>query len=189
MNDVRKELGQINEFIGSISDKLLTNVTPSIPDNRNNKRPRVTSPDDTPKQPIAPLSLTVGTKAVENFPRIVDTVPEPTEKIWIYLSRIASHVSDEDVSALFQECLPGTQPIVKKLVKKDADLKSFAFISFKVGVDHAFKDAALDAGNWPKGIYFRQFEERNSSKVFWVPKAGNPRNVFSELTESSSSPQ
>lgn len=172
MNEVKTELGQINAFIGTISEKLLTNTTPAILSNnqRNAKRPRVVSPNDTPKRPRGFSSLISGTKAAENFPKLVDTVPQPTAKFWIYLSRIAPHVSDNEITALVQECVPGAQPIVKKLVRKDADLNSFAFISFKVGIDLQFKDIALDASNWPTGIYFRQFEERNSSKVFWDPK-------------------
>ncbi|XP_055543295.1 uncharacterized protein LOC129728854 [Wyeomyia smithii] len=186
MNEVKKELGQINAFIGSISDKLLTNTTPvMLSANRSSKRPRVISPSDTPKRPRGFSGLLSGTKAVENFPSLVETVPQPTTKFWIYLSRIAPHVSEDEIAALVRDCVSDIQPVVKKLVRKDADVKSLAFISFKVGIDLQLKDAALDANNWPKGIYFRQFEERNASSDFWKPKASKfPRTVPSQPATS-----
>ena len=179
MNDVRNELGQINTFIGSISDKFLASVTPANPlAARRNKRPRVVSPTETPRRPKILSDLMGGTKSAENCSNLVDTVPQPTEKCWIYLSRIAPHVTEDEITALIKECVPAAQPVVRKLVKKDADIRSFAFISFKVGIDIQLKEVALDAKNWPKGIYFRLFEERNSAKDFWGPNAPKlPRTI------------
>lgn len=179
MDDVKTELGKINTFFGSISDQLLANSKPALPSsNRRNKRPRIVSPNETPRRPSAFSDLMGGTKTTESCSKLVDTVPKPAEKCWIYLSRIAPHVTEDDISALVKECVPDAQPIVRKLVRKDADIRTFAFISFKVGIDLQLKDIALDAKNWPKGIYFRQFEERNSLQDFWGPKAPKfPRTV------------
>lgn len=189
MNEVKNELGQITAFIGSITDKLLVNTTPVVSSvNRRTKRPRVVSPNDTPQRPKSFANLICGTRATENFPKLVDTVPKPAEKFWLYLSRIAPHVSEDEIAALVQSCIPGAQPIVKKLIRKDADVKSFAFISFKIGLDLHLKNTALDASNWPKGIYFRPFEERNRSMDFWEPYSKFPRTTLSVPAQALNTP-
>ena len=182
MNEVKAELGQINAVIGSISEKLLATNTPAFSTaSRSSKRPRIISPNLTPKNSRGFADLVSDTKSIENFPKLVETVPQPAAKCWIYLSRIAPHVSEDEISALVRECVPGAQPVVRKLIKKDADIKSFAFVSFKVGIDLQLKDVALDAANWPEGIYFRLFEERNSSVDFWKPRSSKfPRTLISQ---------
>lgn len=160
MNGLKNELDQTNELIRSVSDKLLSVSTPTASFNiRSNKRPRVYSPDGTPKQAKSSKKLLTGTRPADNIVS-VETVPKPAEKFWIYLSRIAPHVSEEQVAALVEKCLPGAHPLIRKLIKKDADLNSFAFVSFKIGIDLHQKELSLDPSTWPDGIYFRAFEER-----------------------------
>lgn len=55
------------------------------------------------------------------------------------------------------------------LWRRDADLKQFACISFKVGVEKSLKDKALDPSVWPKGIFFREFENLQTDRDFWGP--------------------
>ncbi|XP_062538819.1 uncharacterized protein LOC134207117 [Armigeres subalbatus] len=133
------------------------------------KRPRGFDARETPKsRPDA--KLIVGTKSIEKEQFAVETVAKPPEKFWIYLSRIASHVTESDIQELVKGCLPNTESIdVRKLVRKDADLKQFAFISFKVGVDVQEKEYALDPSVWPKGIYFREFKNLQTERDFWGP--------------------
>lgn len=171
MNGIKEELGQTNTLIKAVADKLLTISTPAMSSNyRSNKRPRLNSPIETPKHAKSTSKLFGGTRSVGNITEAVETVPKPAEKFWIYLSRIAPHVSEEQVAALVDKCIPGAQAIVRKLIKKGADLKSFAFVSFKVGVELNVKEQSLDPSTWPTGIYFRAFEERRSGfQDFWVP--------------------
>lgn len=53
---------------------------------------------------------------------------------------------------------------VRKLVKKDADLSSMRFISFKIGVDEKCREEALSADTWPDGFYFREFVNYQDKK-------------------------
>lgn len=175
LKELRNDLLETKSLAKSLATKIESNdcasnqarpTWPSI------KRPRDTSARDTPRE--TPRSrpnakLVVGTKSVEKENMLVETVAKPAERFWIYLSRISRHATEADIVELVKGCL-NTQSIdVKKLVRKDADLKQFAFISFKVGVDKKLKDIALDPASWPKGIYFREFENLQSERDFWGP--------------------
>lgn len=173
LTELKNDLQETKTLTKSLAGKLYPNdisasnkvrsAWPSI------KRARDTGIKETPRsRPSA--KLVVGTKSVERGNMTVETVAKPAEKLWIYLSRIARHVTEADISVLVKSCLQTQEPIdVKKLVRKDADLKQFAFISFKVGVDTKLRDAALDPSVWPKGIYFREFENLSSEPDFWGP--------------------
>ncbi|XP_055527381.1 uncharacterized protein LOC129719996 [Wyeomyia smithii] len=133
------------------------------------KRPRDVALRETPKSRTT-TKLACGTKPVEKLSKTVATVEKAPEKFWLYLSRIACHVTEEDISELVKSCLSTELTVdVKKLVRKDADLKQLAFISFKIGIDTRLKETALDPASWPKGIYFREFEHLQSSRDFWGP--------------------
>ncbi|XP_055523169.1 uncharacterized protein LOC129717326 [Wyeomyia smithii] len=129
------------------------------------ERTRDTTPKSRPD-----LKLVGGTKSVDMGSTIVATVAKPAEKFWLYFSRIARHVSEADISELVKQCLETQQPVdVRKLVRKDADLNQYAFISFKVGIEKELKDRALDPSVWPKGIFFREFENLKAERDFWGP--------------------
>lgn len=54
----------------------------------------------------------------------VETVAKPPEKSWFYLSKNGGHVSEDQLSELVKICLSTKTDIdVRKLVRKDADLK------------------------------------------------------------------
>ena len=110
---------------------------------------------------ISNRDITVGTNA--SLSTTIATVPAAEKKFWIYLSRIHPEVSVEDIQKLVVECLQLSEPPeIVRLVKKDADTKSFRFISFKAGVDPKFKANALLPSTWTTGIFFREFEDYGS---------------------------
>lgn len=115
-------------------------------------------------------SLSCGTKKLSANIASISTVPPEPEKCWVFLSRIAASASEDDILALATECIPCDEPIeVRKLVKKDADLSSMRFISFKIGVDEKYREVALSAETWPDGVFFREFinyEDRKSGQGF-----------------------
>lgn len=97
------------------------------------------------------------------------TVPPPKELFWLYLSRIHPSVKPEAVMKLAKDNLQCDDPIhVVSLIKKNADLSSLNFISFKIGLDVKYRDVALDPATWPHGILFREFEGGNT-KNYWAP--------------------
>lgn len=110
-------------------------------------------------------SLSCGTKKLSANIASISTVPPEPEKCWVYLSRIAASATENDILALVTECIPCDEPIeVRKLVKKDADLTSMRFISFKIGVDEKYREVALNADTWPDGFYFREFVNYQDKK-------------------------
>lgn len=171
--EMKNELLETKALTKSLAAKISSNDGTSIqPQPRSAwpsiKRPRERSARETPKsRPNA--ELVVGTKSVDKESMIVDTVAKPAEKTWIFLSRIARHVTEADITELVKSCLKTQSVDVRKLVRKDADLNQFEFISFKVGVDLNLKGIALDPANWPKGIYFREFQNFRSERDFWGP--------------------
>lgn len=176
----------INESLAELKNDVLETkeLTKSLVDNNkkidssglsrirpwpSTKRLRETAPRNTPTS-RPDVNLIGGTRSVEKGSLTVDTVAKQPEKFWIYLSRIAPHVNEDDISELVKNCLQiDNQVDVRKLVRKDADLKQFAFISFKVGIDKELKHTALDPSIWPKGIFFREFENLRSERDFWGP--------------------
>lgn len=136
---------------------------PSLPTpapSRSRKRRRT---DDDP-QPSKPLLG--GTKATDEV--FVATVPQPTAKFWIYLSRLHPSVKADAVEKVTRDCLHCEDVKAIPLVKRGTDVNALNFVSFKVGVDPKYRSAALDSSTWPRGILFREFEDNRSSN-YWMP--------------------
>lgn len=90
---------------------------------------------------------------------------KPVDKFWLYFSRIKPDVTNEAIVEMVKANLGlDNNPDVVKLVAKGADTSNMSFISFKVGLDPALKNNALDPSTWPEGIMFRQFEDYSSQK-------------------------
>lgn len=99
----------------------------------------------------------------------ISTVTTNKQKFWLYLSRISSNVSADQVKTLAQQRL-GTEDIdVVKLVAKGRDISTLSFVSFKVGIRTELKTKALCTSTWPKGIFFREFRDNRSNENFWKP--------------------
>ena len=119
-----------------------------------------------------------GTKAVTDSS--VVTVPEPVELLWIYLSRIHPSVERDAAEKMVNDCLPSVDSVkVIPLIRQGADTSRLSFISYKVGVDPKFRESALNTDTWPKGILFREFEDR-SAKNLWLPRPNTPTIVASD---------
>lgn len=173
LDEIKVELQETKELTKALVEKRQSYDSSDLGRGRTAwpsiKRTRDIAAKGTPKS-RPDLKLLGGTKSVEKGSLTVDTVAKPSEKFWLYLSRIAPHVTEDDISELVKNCLQTQQPIeVRKLVKKDANLKQFAFISFKIGVEKELKETALNPSVWPKGIYFREFENLQTERVFWGP--------------------
>ena len=166
------QFNQLITTVGSLSDKVdRLMLSQHTNDNLETtpRCPRINWPSvkrPTPKrrreeQSISTQNSAEGTKT--NFSKIVATVPAAEKKLWIYLTRIHPDVSTESIKEMVMECMQCDKPPeVVKLVKRDVDLKSLRFISFKVGVDLKHKETALSPSTWPTGIFFREFEEYGS---------------------------
>lgn len=107
----------------------------------------------------------------------------PKQKFWLYLSRIACAVTTDDVRALVSQRLGTDDAEVVRLVANGRDINTMSFISFKVGLNIDIKEKALSPTTWPRGIYFREFEDNRASANFWNPaRPTNPREPFNEAS-------
>lgn len=171
MKELKIELDKTNCAVKALSDKFnISSAAKPASYRIPGKRPLDTGYKGTPSGRPTP-ALMGGTRKITNAVKVVATVPKPVDKFWLYLSRIAPHVTEDDVTAMVRECVAGSEPVVKKLVKKEADLSSYAFVSFKVGLNAELRDNALNPSVWPDGLFFRAFDDRRQAEDFWMPRA------------------
>lgn len=173
--EIKKQLAEQGQQIAQLSRRM----TPG---------PRVISSQPTPKRRrdeelAINKPLLGGTRIVADTGVI--TVPEPVELSWVYLSRIHPSVQPEAVERLVKDCLEGIDTIkAVPLVKRGADKTRMSFISYKIGIDPKFREMALNAETWPKGLMFREFED-HTSKNLWQPHTNTPTIRISRETGGS----
>lgn len=155
------------------------------------RRRRLFGKSDRP-QPPAALSGTSDSlsPSFDNF-----AVRPPSQKFWLYLSRISRDVTTEQVKALASRRLGTDDVDVVRLVAKGRDVSTLSFISFKVGLCENVKQKALSSSTWPRGIVFREFQDTRTNENFWKPqptpirtdaRVANPSTSgFSAMEESS----
>ena len=121
-------------------------------------------------------------QAVVSVPIYVEPI-----KFWLYISRIRPDVTKESVLEMVKANLNLTEdPDIFKLVPKGRDESTLTFISFKIGLDPAFKATALDRSTWPEGIMFREFLDYGSQKFPRpLPTSIIPGTVIPSITTQS----
>lgn len=84
--------------------------------------------------------------------------PPAPPKFWLYLAGLNPKITDNDVIKIVSRCLEIEDKIdVVRLVPKGADTSSYTYVSYKIGLEPAFKEKALDKSSWPKNLQFREF--------------------------------
>lgn len=90
----------------------------------------------------------------------------------LLLTNIDTHVTENDIVCLVSEslCVPRPECMtVTKLVPSWKSCEDLDFISFKIVLHERWKQSALNANSWPRGLKFREFTRRSSSP--WKPSA------------------
>lgn len=120
-------------------------------------------PKPTPKRtrgsdPVPSKPLVFGTNALANAS--ITCVP-PEEKLFrLYVTRFANHTTASQVEELVKNAIGQNELVqVTALVKRGVDPLSLPFISFKVGVNIAHKEAISNPAIWPGNCGFREFED------------------------------
>lgn len=169
VESMQEEIGEMKKCLAELQGTL------SLSLNRSTRNPTLTS---TPKENVTERSRCSSSSKLDdsahtklcNGSRIVDgNSNRPDNSLfWIFLTGIANHVSENDISELVCKCLPlQRQPIVKKLVPCWRNVNDMSFISFKVGVSCRHRESALLDSTWPIGIRFREFKDHSMSP--WQP--------------------
>lgn len=174
MNDIRfrksvklaSEAGQDQnqEDRSTIVELLKTEIMPELKKEiQANFSRLINSSTMTPKSnrlpPLPPRKLTV----YENGPgdKLAGPSRNRKSKFWLYLARISNDVTVDQISAFAKSRLATDEVEVFLLVAKGVDVSRMRTISFKVGIASELKDKAMSAETWPRGVYFREFEERS----------------------------
>lgn len=178
--ELKNELAKHSEQIAQLSNRinLSTPTLPASTSRRTIKRRRV---DNVPQ---VAKPLLGGTKAIDDIN--VLTVAPPAALCWIYLSRLHPSVKSDIVEKITRDGLHCESAKAIPLVKQGTDVKSLNFISFKVGIDPKYREAALNPSSWPKGILFREFEDSRASN-YWLPEPTTPSIVITP--DSAETPQ
>ncbi|XP_053691926.1 uncharacterized protein LOC128740410 [Sabethes cyaneus] len=161
ISELKDEIVRNNNEVAKLADKVNAATPMRIPA-RDRPAKRRRGDSETPNKP------TTGTRVVDNPENLV--VGTPPKLFWVYLSRFHPTVTSEVVERLVRDGLLNQEPVrVISLVKKGADLQSLNFISFKVGIPLAYKNAALNPDTWPQGIVFREFDDVRTNSAVWLP--------------------
>lgn len=141
-----------------------------------------------PQKPQIVPPVRIGTKSTSCG---LSIVPKPTiiskprfEKA-IWASRFSPSTTTEEINQFIIENTPVKDPsrfTIHKLVKKDCDLTSLRFVSFKVATNTDDFDILCDPDIWPKGIEVRAFLQSQVLGDFF-PNLNEKRN----RTESETS--
>ena len=85
----------------------------------------------------------------------VKVMPQP---FWFHISPFHPSTTVDDIKTFVGENLKCDGNIqVHILVSRDTDVNSLRFVSFKVGIEEKWKNDAMTAANWPKGVRIREF--------------------------------
>lgn len=100
--------------------------------------------------------------------KVENNYPNGRHKFWIFFTGVAKHVSCSEFSKMVSNCLKLDEPPeVIKLVPRWRNHQDLHHVSFKVGVDHKYKETAFLESTWPLGLLFREFVPRKL--CIWEP--------------------
>nr|XP_049467063.1 uncharacterized protein LOC125908382 [Anopheles coluzzii] len=137
--DVNKNVNiRQNNMYAASSPSAYTNTTVGIP-----------PPSTLPEELMGTDSLSSPLRAAFSQPA--------TDRIWIRLSRLSTAVTVEQVVASVKRRLATDDVLAYCLLRKGVSVDSVNWLSFKVRVPAALRDAALAPSSWPVGIGVREF--------------------------------
>lgn len=122
--------------------------------------------------------------------------PNRAKAVWV--SRLHRDTTDEEMAKYIRETIGITSDDkynVRKLVKKDKELATYNFVSFRITCTVDVFDTLLDEKNWPSYCYIREFEMnqqtstgpqsndqfQSNSGARQVPQSMNSKNEQQQL--------
>lgn len=158
-----------SNFAILLNSNSLTPKTSKRPIRDSTRVRRIFANTAKPSQGVKKRVL-VGEGSAE-FPCVmVPNINKNEPKFWLYLSRISPEVTTEQLASMVKSRLDSDEIMVFRLVPKGRDIGTLSFVSFKVGIKQELKAKALSTSTWPRGVYFREFEEKSrQSGNFWKP--------------------
>lgn len=147
---VTKENGNDRQFATPSAGKRRRFDTPKM----TNKKPKV----PTPKMGTG-ANVTRLVAVTKAEPKKIDSKPKFEKSVWV--SRLARSVTEGDIRDHIATNTSATSNFtVRKLIKKDSDVSTLTYISFKIDFD-ILNDPAV----WPKGLLVREFFENKPATL------------------------
>lgn len=160
------------------------------------KRRRNDSPMHQSQKPKFP-SAVVGTNANSSGLVVVaptqpkERVQKPTFEKAVWVSRLGPTVTEEEVRGyITANTGVASDFAVHKLVKKDRDVSTLNFVSFKIAVSAADFDILNDKNVWPQGVLVRQFVEIKPATLgAFIPTLNGQMGAGAHGTSTNSTPE
>lgn len=120
------------------------------------------------KEAAAPTSMATSMKSVDQLSSKKST-EMPTREL--YLSKLPVNISEADVKnyIMAKGGLNMDDILVTRLVKKDADLSLFSFISFKIDTNEDTYNKLIDKRFWPEKCVIKDFVRKTPKSAILNP--------------------
>lgn len=135
-----------------------------------------------------PAPLLLGTGVPTNTDTL-DFILPVQPRAWLFFTRFSPRVTTEQISTMVRGWLAigPDDVIVRRLTKRDVDVSTLSFVSFKIGVPLSLRDKALCADTWPPGLAFKEFIDAAQDPVL-TQLASPPATTAESLDAPSSLP-
>lgn len=206
MSTIKKSFSDTHDLIASIKKPTFSHVVKHSLNNRNesgtptsSRTPRnntnsnqVKTPSVAGKsnhvigKPLSPNQFRPNQRANQR----TRPTPKKTLEKAIWISRLHRDTTEDEILDYIRDRIgidTDGQVEIRKLVKKDRDLASYSYISFRVSCSEALFGTLIDVNKWPSTCMLREFEmEPNSSNGVRL-SGGSPKVAENSSTSSNTS--
>lgn len=91
--------------------------------------------------------------------------PKPEKAIWV--SRLHRETTEDELASYIKDSIgiPATDFVVRKLVKKDRDISTYSFVSFRITCSQSNFTTLMQTHHWPSNSVIREFDLEQKSSV------------------------
>lgn len=175
LSSIKNAVIKTHDLIASIKKPTIADVVKGSINNRNNpETPRSRMPRSIPSQtkaktpsvpgksndaigkPLSPNQFRPAQRANR------ETRPQPKKILQkaVWISRLHRDTTEDDILTYIRDkmgIVADDQLEIRKLVKKDRELTSYSFISFRVSCSEVLFETLIDANRWPSTCTLREF--------------------------------
>lgn len=87
----------------------------------------------------------------------------------MFFTRVAKHVTENDVSKMVVDSLHlSNPPDVVKVTPRWINEHDVRYNSYKIGLQSVYREIALRESTWPCGLMFKEFENHSSPHSHYI---------------------
>lgn len=149
------------ETVRPLNRRSTVNETPKT--SNSTRTPRSTKPilsgtsQNVIGKPISPQQSTRNDRS--------SAVPKPEKAIWV--SRLHRETTEDELALYIKDSIgiPAADFDVRKLVKKDRDISTYSFVSFRITCSQSNFTTLMQTHHWPSNSVIREFDLEQKSSV------------------------